>query len=258
MKKNILLSLLLLFQILSNAQIKTGAIQYKVTLNKNIVYEKSPAEVNIDLNKVTIDADRESEKITYSLIYSGDESYFYANPKMIEGYNFSFLASTNNGGKVKYYQNNATKEYREYTNRRKLGVVILNRKPNYKWTLTKETKMIDNYKCYKATTPNINSKGEKSSDSKFDITAWYCPELPVKYGPVGYGDLPGLILELQFFRSTFTASKIVLNPDQLPEIDRLTTPKAISEEEYRELYMGTLNKERYDAVKESETTQIKK
>jgi GLPGLI family protein len=259
--KKILLLIFILTSVISYSQIKTGVVLYKVTLNKQIEYKQSPdlsVEMNAKLTKTLTDADRESEKITYTLVFSQDEGYFYANPKMIEGFDFSFLAGLNNNGKIKYYQNNTKKEYREYLDSKRLGVVILNKKVNYEWTLTKEVKMIDGYKCYKATSPSMSSKGEKNSNSKFNITAWYCPEIPIKYGPVGYADLPGLILELQFYKSTFTASKIDLNPEKLPIIDRLTEPKAITEEEYKEMYMGTLNKERYDAVKESEAKQNKK
>ena len=64
------------------------------------------------------------------------------------------------------------------------------------WTLTNETKQIDHYTCYKATT-----KFESPTSSTKTITkntvAWYCPELPFSYGPNGYGGLPGLIVELQ-------------------------------------------------------------
>ena len=251
MKKPTLL-IILFFCIVSYSQIKTGTIQYKVSLNKEI-----PLTINSVQNDLILKMDKEAEKISYTLIFCQDESYFYANPRLVEISNFSFLAGTYNFGKIKYYQNKTKQEYREYVDSKRLGVQILNKKVFYEWSLSQEYKMIDGYKCYKATSPSISSTGEKSENSKFNIAAWYCPELPIQEGPVGYGGLPGLILELQLYKSTFTAFTIDLNPKTLPEIDKLTSQKAISEETYKEMYMGTLNKEKYNAFKESEVNQKK-
>jgi GLPGLI family protein len=43
------------------------------------------------------------------------------------------------------------------------------------------------------------------------VTAWYAPDIPVRFGPIGYGGLPGLILELQNESATFYVTKINLN-----------------------------------------------
>lgn len=51
------------------------------------------------------------------------------------------------------------------------------------------------------------------------IEAWYVPEIPVPYGPVGNGGLPGLILQLK--RPNFllyTATKVTLNPKKIKVI----------------------------------------
>lgn len=77
---------------------------------------------------------------------------------------------------------------------------------NKNWVLTNETKKIDNYTCYKATSEYIviNGKGE----FHHPVIAWFCPELPYSFGPAGYGGLPGLILELQEWNNVFGAIKI--------------------------------------------------
>ena len=77
---------------------------------------------------------------------------------------------------------------------------------NSNWSLINETKEIDGYLCYKATSEYIviNSKGE----FHHPVIAWYCPQIPIPMGPLGYGKLPGLILELQERNNVFGLEKI--------------------------------------------------
>lgn len=93
------------------------------------------------------------------------------------------------------------------------------------WSITTETKIIDNYKCYKATSINsINSGFDK--EFRFPIIAWFCPDLPYSYGPNGYGGLPGLIMELQVRNGIFGLKKIMMNTDQKfskKELDNIKT-----------------------------------
>ena len=73
------------------------------------------------------------------------------------------------------------------------------------WELHNETKMIDGYLCYKAT--NINRVENGIKVFNHPVTAWYCPKLPYSYGPNGYSNLPGLILELQVRNVVFGLKK---------------------------------------------------
>lgn len=85
---------------------------------------------------------------------------------------------------------------------------------NKNWVLTDETKKIDNYTCYKATTEYVvvNSRGT----FKHPVIAWFCPELPYSFGPAGYDGLPGLILELQEWNNVFGAIKIEFKSSDEP------------------------------------------
>ena len=79
---------------------------------------------------------------------------------------------------------------------------------SFAWELLDETKVIDQFTCYKALLKQdrIDSMGKKI----VVITeAWYAPELPYAFGPKEYSGLPGLILELKNKRTTFVASKII-------------------------------------------------
>lgn len=67
------------------------------------------------------------------------------------------------------------------------------------WKVSSASKMIDGFKVFKATTTEVteNSKGK----FEHEVVAWFAPEISFGYGPVGYGGLPGLILELEMNKS---------------------------------------------------------
>lgn len=232
-------------------QINSGKITYKKLTNPIDL-----SKVDITIKDQLIKTSKDSEKIEYSLVFKKNEAYFYANNILEENNSFNAYVAIS-GGKLKLYQNKDTNECREFVDSKRAGKNIVNRKILYKWILTNETKTIDGYKCYKATSPYFKEDGSISENQSLRYTAWYCPEIPIKFGPLGFGDLPGLILELQTKTSTFTASKISLNLKEEEEeevfIDRLTSPKAISEEQYRQMVMGTFNRSQLEAIEESKS-----
>ena len=56
---------------------------------------------------------------------------------------------------------------------------------NYKWNITNETKKINEFTCYKATTTFRGNNFE----------AWFTPDIPINAGPWKWYGLPGLIVE---------------------------------------------------------------
>ena len=54
------------------------------------------------------------------------------------------------------------------------------------------------------------STTSKDKIKKIQATAWFCPDIPVGYGPMQYFGLPGLIIELHFSKMTFIVEKINL------------------------------------------------
>jgi GLPGLI family protein len=94
-------------------------------------------------------------------------------------------------------------------------------------------KEIEGFLCYKATSTNIviNQKGT----FRFPIIAWYCPKIPLSFGPNGYGNLPGLILELQVRNVMYGVKKIDLN---LKKPSVLAKPKdypVITDEQFNKI-----------------------
>lgn len=107
--------------------------------------------------------------------------------------------------------------------------VLLKRPKKENWVLTNETKEIDGYLCYKAT--NIYKVVGSEKTFNHPVVAWYCPKLPYGFGPNGYGNLPGLILELQVRNVVFGLKKIEFNSELTLDFSFLKTVKTTSEEE---------------------------
>ena len=63
------------------------------------------------------------------------------------------------------------------------------------------------------------------------VIAWYCPKLPYAFGPNTYGNLPGLILELQVRNVVYGVKKIDLNSDLTFDTAFLAKKTIITEEE---------------------------
>jgi len=78
------------------------------------------------------------------------------------------------------------------------------------------------------------------------VTAWYTPQIPVSNGPGEYAGLPGLILELNVYRTTILCSKIILNPKESESIDPPTKGKEVSRKEYNKIV-----KEKMDEMREN-------
>ena len=113
-----------------------------------------------------------------------------------------------------------------------IGNIIIKKKILVDWKLHSETKKIQDFVCYKATAviEIINSVGI----FKRNVVAWYCPKIPVSFGPKGYGGLPGLILEFEEKNITFGAKKITLNPTNII-IEKPSKYKRVSEIEYEKM-----------------------
>jgi GLPGLI family protein len=99
------------------------------------------------------------------------------------------------------------------------------------WQITTETKLIDNYLCFKATTKRTE-KTEHSVNT-FDVIAWFAPSIQVQGGPKQFYNLPGLILELKDARITYLATKIKFNSDSICLNEIVTKKELLSIDEYK-------------------------
>ncbi|MEP2936773.1 MAG: GLPGLI family protein [Gilvibacter sp.] len=191
------------------------------------------------------------------------------------------MGSFSAGDQYKNIETNKLVEEREFYGKQflvKEDIVPL------EWEMTKESKQIGQYVAFKATAikkidpndfsmarPRRGRGGDRDSDEKkegeavkdttktesndpFDqievpkeviVTAWYTPMIPVGHGPGEYAGLPGLILELNVYRTTLLCSKIVMNPNESEEIKEPSKGKEVTREEY-----NAIVKEKMDEMRE--------
>lgn len=99
------------------------------------------------------------------------------------------------------------------------------------WQLTQETKIINGYTCYKATC-EWEYETRSGNNGIRSAIAWYTPQIPFSYGPNGFQDLPGLILEIEQNGNKLVVKKIELFKENL----NISFPKTrtIDEQKYNE------------------------
>jgi GLPGLI family protein len=108
----------------------------------------------------------------------------------------------------------------------------------YNWKISNETKIIDGFKCYKASGVEIiNDFREKK---EYVLIAWFCPELPFKFGPDKYFGLPGLIFEAftENSKEKFVLKSIKINDEEI----NIEKPKGteITEAEFTKIFNETM------------------
>lgn len=223
-----IISILLTFT--SIGQIKNGVIQYGINI-------EMPAELKEPNSFKTsyLEAIENAKHLNFTLNFNQETSVFNiinAIGRDDQGY---FYAKLFSGYKGEVYQ---SKESTLSVLGGEFGNFILKKEPN-EWELTNETKEIEGFLCYKATSKKvvINTKGT----FQFPVIAWYCPKIPFSYGPNGYGNLPGLILELQVRNVVFGVKKIDLNLEKTPLIPKIKDYKIVTEKELNEIINNNKN-----------------
>ena len=83
-------------------------------------------------------------------------------------------------------------------------------------------------------------KGRKG-EINYPITAWFCPEISLQFGPLGFSGLPGLILELEVYNERYTAVKIELSPKKEVKVEKLKKGKEVTQDEFENIGLTTMN-----------------
>lgn len=190
--------LLLLISLPSFSQIKGGEISYTVSLKFDEGFSKDK-----NLKDYYKKAQEGAKKLILTLKFNEKESIFYANDLM-EDEEIEWAKSFTETDDIYYVQQNSDNKLLQTEIFQ--GKYVINYSEKRTWKLENESKLIDGYLCYKATSELVvkNSVGV----FKYPIVAWYCPSIPLNFGPKGYSGLPGLILELQERNTLFGVQKI--------------------------------------------------
>ena len=102
------------------------------------------------------------------------------------------------------------------------------------WEIQSETKVIDDKLCYKAISKGNYYYHSKGKLINFDVTAWFCPEIPINAGPVYFNNLPGLILEISYLDVKLVATSIKFDVDE-KLIKQPKGKQIVSYDEYEKL-----------------------
>lgn len=191
------------------------------------------------------------------------------------GFGRMMMGSFSQGRQYKDVQKGMIMESKEFFGKKFL---IKDSLQKLDWKMEGETKQIGKYLCFKATAlkkvdeldfssmrprrrkndkdktaeekKQDSIKAEKDPFSQIDIpkeilvTAWYTLDIPVNQGPGEYWGLPGLILEVNAYRTTILCSKIVMNPGEKIPIEEPTKGKEVTRKEYNEIVKNKIQEMR--------------
>ncbi|MDR0754633.1 MAG: GLPGLI family protein [Prevotellaceae bacterium] len=170
-----------------------------------VIYEIQPKmQINTgDLDKSLVDLIMKESKTKSMLCYKNGESIFKPlkneNENSSGGINIQISVSED----VTYKNHSTNREiaYKDFFGK---GFLIEDELKKDEWEITDSTKDIQGYTCIKA----ISKDGEKEK------TAWFCPNLPIKDGPL-YTGLDGLVLEMISDNLAVVATEISTDADCL-------------------------------------------
>lgn len=200
------------------AQIQNGKIAYGVSIEmiegfKGTIMEKPYTE---SINN--------AKYLSFELLFNKESAIFSSNDGLEVGSQDVFMSKISAGYMNEVFQ------YKDFSlcAVNGFGNYLLKTDAVKDWVLVNETKEIQGFLCFKATA----SKKGANTGAIFPVIAWYCPKIPFSYGPNGYGNLPGLILELQVRNVVYGVKKIDLNLSKPPVIGKPKDYPIINQEEF--------------------------
>ncbi|AOW22062.1 GLPGLI family protein [Urechidicola croceus] len=239
MKYIILMVLMFSFNSIESG--RSGVITYKKEVVTGFSEKNREKKNENHFSKISKEIDGSVNNILkeleFELFYKDNESIFKVKKYLeLEGNRFYGFALGPYGNAVYYNNSNYKiniKQLEAY------GEMFLIKENPIEWKTTVHTKKIGAYTCYKAIT--IKEVKGRNGMIEYPVTAWFCPELPFSFGPLGYAGLPGLILELEINNEKYTATKIELNPKREVKVEKPKKGKEVTKEEFEEIGLKTMN-----------------
>lgn len=259
----------LIFTLQINAQNISGKAIYETKTTVDLDAFDRGREIPEAMKKMVMNQVKSALEKTYILTFNKDESIYKEEEKLDAGSVNPgikmMMGSFIPGAQYKNIKTGAMVEENEFFGKQFL---VTDSIKSLDWQITKESKQIGQYVTFKATAikkvdPNDLSmarpkkkdsstgdeekekaKMEKDSTQlqdpmdmieipeEIEVTAWFTPQVPVSNGPGEYTGLPGLILELNVYRTTLLCSKIVMNPKDAEKIEPPKKGKKVTRAEY--------------------------
>lgn len=245
---SICLSLTMLIGAMVHAQDLNGVATYKT--QRKVDIQLDSAQIGDAMKQQIMAQLKKQFERTYLLDFTKSESVYKQEesldgPTMGGGGGMQFIVAGSGDADILYKH---VKEHRFANLNEMFGKMFLIKDTltQRKWTLTKESKNIGNYTCFKATydyerevmQTSVSTDGEEPEldpepeMETITVTAWYTPQIPVQNGPGTYYGLPGLILEVNDGELNILCSKIVLNPKGGVDVSEPNSGKEVTQEQY--------------------------
>jgi len=204
-------------------------IKYADYVKMNYNFNKANSDINKMARSLLKGLNKENESIQFDLFFNKKESIFQLQNKLnIDNENSTTIAVSNSKG---VFYNNSKERLRQVNSYGSTFIVKYNVINEDNWNLLSENRKIGKYNCFKALN-SYNIDGET-----FEVEAWYTPEIPLKYGPKGFYNLPGLIIELTITnrtKITYFLKTIQIKSSKV-KIKKPKKGKKISKKEYDEI-----------------------
>lgn len=250
--KSLITSLLLFFSIVVLAQKDfQGKATYQMKIKMDASRIGKDRKMSPERKKMFTDMMKRMSNKTFVLDFNKSASIYKEEQK---------LSTPNARRRVSMSFGSGRVEYKNVTNKTFLTTsetfgkkfIIEKSAEIPQWEMGTETKKIGNYMCYKATLTKKNKplrkrftrnqKDKKRLDSiaktrpkEYVVTVWYTPQIPVSSGPAEFWGLPGLILEVNYKKTTILCTEVVLNPKEKVEIKEPKKGERVTEDEYSEI-----------------------
>jgi GLPGLI family protein len=234
MTRKLFIASLLLFLNVANGQVLGGYVEYSLSFIDDKELSKS------GIGTYFKSAKDNAKYVTFILEFNKDEMCFFAQTTKIDGINLDFSIAFS-GVDGKYYRKADESTVLHYSENIMVGKSVINEDMKVDWKLHNETKKIQDFLCYKAST--IIKFNNGVGDFQKELTVWYCPQIPYAYGPKGYGQLSGMILEYHYDRTVIGAKKIVFSKDAKVKVP--TGGKLMTREEYSEILNKKVDDSKY-------------
>ena len=216
---------------LGQTRVENGHIEYSIIYQQKEKDEDGEGQYETEKKAVVLAL----SEIKGELFFNSERSRYFVKPILGKENDLPYKVARIMAGNEWFTNRN---EQTKIERIRTMGEIFNVKRPNekYDWTISNESKMIGDFKTFKATASFTEKNNFTNKTEDFLIKAWFCPDIPFPYGPKGVDGLPGLVLEANFGSISIRANGIDLNVEENQNL--LDVPKngiLISNEDFNEL-----------------------